>query len=313
MGLGILLSTQAFAQDAAEPSAPSTDNAPPESRAGTGGRFSLGVSGEWLFDTDIDNDRGSVSVGRFAIEPGLRMPVLERSLLSLGFEYEFSDYQFDRDESTGLSLLPLAPGEDLFDAFQQYGVRATLINPIDERRSWFIGGGVAYTGELGADFGDSLTYAAFGGFRYKLSDSVDVGFGLGYVTRLEDDGFPIPVPQIQWQINDRWRLDVGSQGPRADLWYKATDDLNLGASIGWLRREWRLDNDGAAPEGVFRDSAVPLLFNVDWSPSERISVEASAGVAFARTLKIYDKEGDELAEEDAEITPMVRLGLQYRF
>jgi hypothetical protein len=303
-----------WAQDAqssdTNPASPAIPETPPPS---SGVRYSISADTEWLFDSDIDNDRGSVSVGRFAVKPGVSLPVLQRSLLNIGVEYELSDYEFDRDDNTGASLLTFAADEDLFDSFQQYGVRGTLINPIDERRSWFVGGGVEYTGELGADFGDSLTYAAFGGLRYAVSESFQVGFAVGFVTRLEDDAFPIPVPQIQWQINDRWKLDVGSNGPRADLWYKASESLNLGASVGWLRREWRLDDDGVAPEGVFRDSAVPVMFNIEWTPHRQIAVDAGVGATVSRTLTVFDGEGLEVAEEDTELSPVARLGLTYRF
>src|SRR5690606_28375926 len=75
---------------APEPGAAEAPTPPTPSRAS----FSVSVRSDLGFSADLDDDAGDVQVLRFGGEVGAAFMVDERSRLTLGFDYERSQYEW---------------------------------------------------------------------------------------------------------------------------------------------------------------------------------------------------------------------------
>lgn len=290
----------ASAQEAGTGS-PATSDAPPRILTSLSGRA------EWTFDTDLDGDEAErVHVARAGGVLGVRMRATERSSVTVSLDYEMSDYGFDFAAGLG--------DKEFFDPLHSGGMGLMYQAAVDDRWAWFVRGSVNYAGEPGSDFGDSLTYGLFGGAMYGLNESTRVGFGTGFNTRLAKSTFFFPFPTLDWRINERWQLEIGTNGPGGTLTYQATEQLAAWLSADWQTRAWRLDADGAdAPEGVFRDEGVQVMLGAKWTPNRQLSMEAGAGMVFMREFTMFDRDDNELWKDDVDAAPVVRLGVGYRF
>lgn len=265
------------------------------------------VTGGYTAGADLDE--GDVRVGRLDTTIGTRTRLDDRSTLSLGFGSEFSFYDF---ADSG----PFGVGGGV-DSAVRYDFNALYGREIDDTWGWFAGGGVAASPAEGADWGDALTYSGVGGFTFRVSESLRLGAGVGVSTRLEDNARVIPVPTVEWQIDERWRLATTTRALRIrglELSWEATEKLTLFALGGWAGRDFRLDKDGGpAPDGVLRDDRVPLYVGATVRPAERVQLDAGIGAVVWSNYELLDASGDRVAESDADPALSGWVGATIRF
>lgn len=186
---------------------------------------------------------------------------------------------------------------------------------MDDHWGYGVGGFVSSSGEGGADFSDTLEYGGFATVTYASSQSLVFGLGLSVSTQLEDDTTVIPIPFIRWKIDERWMLStdrsIGLGG--VALTYQATDTLRFGIVGGYDRSNFRLASDARVPDGVGRHTAIPILASITWDAHEQFSLTAVAGAAVSQTLTLDDSEGNEVAEDDAGVAPMIGVFGTFRF
>jgi len=80
-------------------------------------------------------------------------------------------------------------------------------------------------------------------------------------------------------------------------------------------REFRLDDDGPIPDGVFRDDIVLLGVGTTWAPaSSRMTVAFDLGASIYRDMDVLDAGGDEIVDTE-RVDPAFFLSarLEYRF
>jgi len=177
---------------------------------------------------------------------------------------------------------------------------------------------VHLNGESGASSGDSRTYGLYAAAAWRISESLTIGPGIGFFSRLENSARIFPILAIEWDISDRWNLSTGrglaaSQGPGLTLSYKLTKDWTLGVAGRYEYIEFRLDDEGTAAGGIGRDESLPLVFLATLEPSQRFRVSVFAGVEPFGTLNIKDAQGDFVDESSYDPAPIFGAALDIRF
>jgi hypothetical protein len=308
---------QPAANEPAPASAPSTapDAAPgqpfdqsAEARDQRGVQTSFQIYGGHVFSHDLD-DAGDVSITRAGAKVGLRVPVSDRTSASFSLGAEGSWYDFS--DATGFGAGITEPWEDV----RLYTFEAAYSARLTDRWTLTVGGAIESGTEEDADFSDSLTYSGFVGGSYSASEDVTIGAGLIFGTRLEDDAFVFPVPIIEWRIDDQWRIGSrpSARGARLAVTYQATEQVGVFGFVGFESREFRLDDEGPAPEGVGRDRRVPVGLGVDWTPHPRVALDVVAGVDVWSQYTLDDVNGDEIGEQDGDPAPFLGAQLTLRF
>ena len=115
------------------------------------------------------------------------------------------------------------------DSGARYGVGATFSSQIDDEWGYFVGGSVLASPGEGASWGDAITGGGVAGFTYQLTDTLRIGAGVGVSSRLEDDARVIPIPSLEWQINEQWELQLTFPKPR--LIYSLNDKWKIHAGM----------------------------------------------------------------------------------
>ncbi len=180
-------------------------------------------------------------------------------------------------------------------------------------------------GESGADFSQALTGGGFVGVSHEYSKDLSLGFALLAQTRLEDNPIVIPIPSFEWKLpfddQRRWTLFFGGQnagpilGAGTGLSFQATRTLATSVRLSGfgIGGEFRLADDGPVPDGVGRDSALPLVVDVAWKPSSAVQLGAFAGVNLFGQLELLDSDGHRLARQRVEPSAMMGLRLSISF
>lgn len=273
----------------------------------------VSLYGMHLFSADFENSSSDVSVtgGGAGIE--FSIPVAERGSLTISAGAEYWNYDF----SDGNAFFPLADAiiDPVWEEIYVGTIGVSWRNQLNDNWGYTVGFELTSAGEPGADFSDTLTYGGFAGFSYAFSRDFVLGFGLGVQTQLEDDALVVPVPIIQWRINEQWSLTskrVGNLGGVA-INYAASDSITLSLLGGYERNDFRLDDDGPIPDGVGRHSGIPVVLNVAWQAAPQISLNAWGGYFFAQEYELIDSNEATVAEPDADSSALVGVGATFTF
>lgn len=292
---------------------PTSDSDRPAAR---GSHFGLGAAdwsvsglGTWQTSADLDSG-GDVSVFRAQGNVSMKAPMSPRWQLNGDISHEYSNYDFD----SGSGIFTPTGGGQLFEELHRTSISLSASVAHDERWSWTVGGRVEFAAEGEAVYNDAFTFSALGGAMYTLRPGVRVGMGLLVSTRLEEDTVVWPVPLIDatWKVSDRAALTAGTrEGVR--FAYEIEQDVTFSASVGWRYAEYRLDDTGGAPNGVFSEFQVPLAVDVLWNPAAGLDLKAGVGVNVYNELQVDDFAGNTLLDTDADPALFLRAGLTYRF
>ncbi|MDX2131548.1 MAG: DUF6268 family outer membrane beta-barrel protein [Planctomycetota bacterium] len=287
----------------------SDDPAPQDASPRPDIQATLKLDVEHDFSADFDEAPGSVDVTRLRADMEVAIPLEGGRAFTISLTNEYSAYSFD--DATGFVSGVSEPWDDVLDHQIALGYRTRL----GERWGLFVGGSAQASYEIGATFGDSLTYAVRGGLSYAVNERTRVGLGVAVVSRLEDSAFVIPFPIIEWQFADRWTLRTtgASRGALLSLAFQATDNLELSLGAGIRGREFRLEDDGPVPDGVGSELGVPVLVAARWNITPQITLVAEAGAFVYRNYTLDDANGNELADIDTDIAPAARVGVSFNF
>lgn len=299
LGLGALVLTPtAFAQEAGQ-TAPNDDDGLNLVQEDPAWSIHLDLAASHAFDSDID-DGPDVAVTRASAKLTFDTAINDDIDFTLGIEEEFSFYNFDGD------LMGVA-GEPLDNAL------AVTISPratfrVDETWSWFVGGQISFAGETGADTGKSFTGGALAGAIYRVNDNLTWTFGALVVSRLEDDPLVIPLVGVIWRLDNDVRLEV--VGPEAALIAQINDAWSVALKGSWSRREFRLDDSGAAPDGVFIDERVRIGVEAVWQPNSAVDIGFEIGTIAYSEYEVLSDSGGSLFEENG--SPAVYAAVRAR-
>ncbi len=276
-----------------------------DERDSAGWRFEIGAGFGHAFDADIDG-AGSVAVSRAGLEFSFDAPIAERIRIAFEVNSEASFYDFDG----AATLLPGAadPWDDLYSV--SFG--PTVRVGVDDNWSWFVGADVRFSGEADSDVGESATFGGLAGARYAFSKTFALTFGAFGTSRLEDDPLILPLIGLEWQITDKVRL--ATRGTGLSITAELSDAFEFSILGAWNSRDYRLE-DGRVinPEGVVRDTRVPIGVEVAWSPNPAIRVALEAGVVAWQEFETFDRSGNDIADDNTDPTAYVGLAAVFRF
>lgn len=261
-----------------------------------------------VFSHDLD-DAGDVSITRAGAKAGVTFPVGRDNAWSLSFGAEGSWYDFSDTNFGGVT--------DPWDDARLLTIETSYIATIKDRWQLILGLGVESGMEENAQFEDSLTVTGLVGANYQVNDALALGLGIYAGSRLEDDAFVMPIPFVNWKIDDKWTLASrpSTRGGRFSLSYQACESVGVFAFAAFESREFRLDDDpsGPAPEGVGRDRRVPVGLGVTWTPNSQVALEVVGGCDVWCQYTLDDRDGNEIGEQDGDVAPFVGAQLTLRF
>lgn len=297
-GLGVVRAVNA------QEDAPTPVNRPPFVAAlGDGFTFSVRPFASHTFEADLNDSPGSSSVTHAGAGAILLAPVTESVAFSFATLVEYSRYHFsglaaplgDRILDDAL-ILRLAPGAEV---------------KIDE--DWSVSGGpiVTFSGDPNVDIGDALTYGGFVSAKYKFSDTFKLAFGVLANTQLEESVFVIPLLGIEWQITPD--LALTTDGPGLRLEQRLPNNITLGVSALYEDRDFRLNSDQSVPEGVLRDTRVPVALELGWRATDRVTLRFTAGAIAYQRFIVDDRDGNRVARATGDPTAFVGLNARIRF
>jgi hypothetical protein len=272
--------------------------------------WGLDVGVAHQFSTDLSDADGAFSVNRYFIQPSVGYAWDERNRVSLSIGFGEFDYDFS-SEATVEGLEP-------WGRIRDYDLSVPFRFSPTERTDVYIRPSIRSYAEEGASTRDGRTEGLIAGISWILSESLTIGPGIGWYTKLGGGSRAFPILIIDWAITDRLSLTTGqglaaSQGPGLALNYRLSDKWRLGLVGRIERTRFALNDEGTATEGYAKDKSLPLLFNVDFAPSPTMSIGAFFGIEFDGQLTLEDEDSRVVARQDYDIAPLIGLAFRSRF
>ncbi len=271
-------------------------------------RASAGVTHQ--ADADFDGEIGELSLTSYRAGLTALWNIEDAGRLTVDLSAGLLDYDIT-PSPTAVAGDAASIGAEL-DNIHTLGLVGIYSDGFNDSTNWFVGGGVGFSGEEDANFGEGFDWLFTAGVEYKQSETFTWGVGVLVKSRLEDDVLVIPVPQITWKINDRWTLASERAGLR--LGYKSSDTLTYGLKGEYRTDSFRLDNThAAAPEGMGTHRRIPVAIFAEYKANERILIDASVGAALGGELEFLDTNGNDITKQDLDPGIFGSLNVSFRF
>ncbi len=141
-----------------------------------GYRFSFSYTPIYQFETDLDNG-GNFDVSRHYLNVNIMRPFGQNLRMGLGLSYEFEKWNFN-DLSNVVGATP-------WSSIHRPGISLPIFYTFPDK--WTLGftPAVEYSGESGAEFGESLNYGGVLSLAHPFSRNLYLGLGFGLFNRLE--------------------------------------------------------------------------------------------------------------------------------
>ena len=285
----LLLATASFAREGEKPA----DGAPPPGPPASSGPLTfVKLEGGAVHQvaTDLEKD-GDFGVSRFFVQPGLDVFFSRELQTSFALGYGLDRYDFDGRKG----LAALEPWEDV-DSLR---LSALARYSLDEAWTLFGVPVLSFAAERGARLTDGTTVGFYGGASWKSTDGLTIGPGFGVFTEIEDSAVFFPFLLIDWQISERLAVRTGrglaaTRGPGLVLAWEFADRWAIEAGGRWEQLRFRLDDDGAAPDGVGEEESIPLFAALTYELAERSRVSLLGGVNLYGSVSLFDDRGRKL-------------------
>lgn len=311
--------SEASASSEAPPSTPPAGEpedpaAPPKKKGGPpwAGPQEIDFSAEWRLEgivpTDLREGRSRLGVFRSSLKFGAKR-FLGPVKLGLSAGFERSRYDF---REPGDLPLDFAPSRDEpFDDLSTLRLNLSALSFLT--RSWsasvFVSARAGF--ETGAELDDSISLAMFASVGYSFSRQFAITFGVGILTRIEDDNLVIPALGFRWMPTTWFTLEV--RGPQ--LLATAKFETWTGTlKLGFDNRQFRLDDRRSElAKHVLEDQRVSLSGEFAWHPTEWLTLGFGAGVALYQELRLRDSRGRSVETLRADPTPFGSFRLEFTF
>ncbi len=262
--------------------------------------LSLGV--RWQPDTEWDTG-GRARVIRGNLSGGVSFfhsPTFQTGLMG---DHEVSRYEFAGPavDPTWLAL----PGE-----MRTERLTATLRRPLGRDWSLFLAADTTWALGRGASPADAFTWGGLGSARWQAATNFAFTFGVYAHTRLEARVRVLPIPGLEWQINEDWKLAT-AQG--VTLTHKFNRRWQADLSVLVENREYRLADEEPFDGGIFRDRSVPVMVSLRWAPNPGLFVQLAAGVNPWQQQRLTDRPNEPDLTEQSHGAPSLAATAGLRF
>jgi hypothetical protein len=271
-----------------------------------------------LLDAGIESTSGHVSTTRAGLSLGVQVPVT--SQLTLGLNEEGSENFYRFSGASGLTPEGVRP----WGTVQEFSLSISGSYKVDSHWTVLAGANGASTGEEGAKFGSTLTAGGFAGFKYMFSKDLSLGLVMFGESRLETNPTILPFPVVDWALPfdpEHWRVVIGglrtgtSENVGAGVVYSPSRALSFAAGLAGvgIGNDFRLDRNGPTPDGVGRDSSVPIIISVSFHPNQQLGVSAFAGLNTSDKLDLLNTGGGRVNRVNEDAAPLFGLNGSIRF
>lgn len=271
-------------------------------------RFRIGAGIMEQFNSSLDNG-GRYGATRAYATAGANLQLSESLDLRIPVGFEFSNYRF-----RGEGAFESAPWSEVYSV----GFAPRLSVVLSEQWSVTAGPVIDFSGERGADIGDSIQWGGVGAVRYAFDREHVLGLGVLVLTQFEDDPLILPMPLVDWSLGDGWSIS-NVRGPEANPFtgLELVKSLEAGwevaAGAAYVTRRFRLSNSGPVPGGIGGDSDVPLFARLTCRPHPAFRVDLVAGVSVLNRVILDDASGNRITASDADPAPLLGLFASLRF
>jgi hypothetical protein len=269
---------------------------------------SVAIAGIAQFDTGLDQG-GDFHWGGLQASGNVTRQFAPDFAAGLSLRYDYQDWSFDNPKAFG----GVAPWSNVSAA--TIGLNLAW-SPIPE---WRIGFNptVEWSGESGANAGDSLAYGAVVSATRIFSPDLVVGLGAG-VFRQIDDTKVFPFLVVNWKITDRLRLNNPLQagpagGAGLELAYTLGDGWELGAGGSYRSYRFRLKNDGPVPGGIGENRFFPVFARLSYAFGAATRLDLYAAAFVDGELNAMRADGSDLYSDKYNAAPAIGLALAHRF
>jgi hypothetical protein len=252
--------------------------------------------------TDVQNtlndNAGYAKATRESLLAGLDVPIGKKTALSGSFEREFSQYNFDLDPPSVSEI------GSMHLSITRFGL--IVRHQLDERWSVFAIGDMTFSTENHAAWSDGMTYGGLAAVRQQVNKSFAWQVGVIARTRLEDQALILPIPGIDWKINDRLALRT-AQG--LTLSYDLIGDKHwlFDAGVNLENRIYRMDGRSQLPNGIFIDRRIPLVTALTYQLWRGTFIKCSVSTPFYRQYKFCASDGTTVESLDSNYYPSFNI------
>jgi len=271
-------------------------------------KIKLTASAIHQFDTNLDNG-GDFDVNRYLFRFDWNEKMSDTMSVGVGLSYHVHDYSFSTETSFG-QLRP-------WDNLQSIGLGARIMYAINENWRLVIIPSIGFSGESGADWGESLIYGGILSAGYRASPNLMIGAGVGIFSRLEEVSY-FPMVVINWKITERLRLSNpfsgGPTGPAGlELSYAIEKRWEIACGGAYRSLRFRLNDDGIANNGIFQEKGLPVWGRLTLRAGSNVKVDLNAGAFLSGKLKIEDQKGGVIREDQYDAAPFAALTVSINF
>jgi len=261
-------------------------------------------------ESDLKDTEGAFSVDRTFVSASVNYRWNFRNSLGASIGGGESDYRFT--DFTGFG------GEQPWGKIKNRRVSLSGRFGFGDTGSVFVIPTIRFNGENGASSSDSRSWGLLGGAAWRINEDLTIGPGMGIFDRLEDSTRIFPIVLVDWNISERWNLSTGrglaaSQGPGLTLGYQGGPSWRLGLTGRYEEVQFRLDDQGPAPDGVGTDRSFPLVLGVTWNPNRSVAMSVFGGVVFGGELELKDVSGQTLSRQDYDPAPVIGASFDFTY
>ncbi|MGH7131880.1 MAG: DUF6268 family outer membrane beta-barrel protein [Phycisphaerales bacterium] len=259
--------------------------------------------------TDFKSGPGTVSVYRADFELGMNYKFNNTLSAGLVLDVQTSWFNFNNAQA----LTPGSPKP--YGSFAEVTIAPSLRCTPDEHWSFTVGALIDFSGEFGADVGQSFAGGGFLAAGYKFSDQFNLTLGVVGISRIEDSFYAYPYVGIDWKINEKVSFKVyGNQnGPEARITAKVAEAWSVFLYGAYQARSYRLSDTSPVPDGVFREREVPVVFGATYQCCEKFEINGGVGVVAWRRYRQDNSAGLTISQLETEPGPMLFLGGKITF
>ena len=258
--------------------------------------------------TDLDGGGG---FDWFGAHVGIDVKRQFTPALSLGFSaaYGSENWSFDTPGAFG----PVAPWGNVL----RPSIGLSLGYALAPDLSMFIAPQLEWSYESGASASDGQNYGAVLGVNKVFSPTLFAGIGLGVFRQIDEMRY-FPFFIVNWQITDRWRLANPLQagpagGAGLELSYAFGNGWELAGGAAYRDYRFRLRSDAPVPNGLGRNSGIPVFAKLTHKFGPAAQIDLYAGVVADGQLRVLDASGSTVQQSDYGTSPMFALSGRFSF
>ena len=259
--------------------------------------------------SDIDGG-GEFSLSSALFRFKATKPISPKIIVGLSVKFDVDDYDFKGLTEFG----GLEPWNDI----RRFGLGIPIFTRLGKRWSLGLSPSVDWLQEYGADSGDSMTYGSPVFLARGFARDKRLGLGASVFRNVEDEWKVFPFVAVDWRFNEKWRLsnpfEADVLGPAGlELSYTINSRWHLGGGGVYRTFRFRLDDDGAAPNGIGENEGIVTFLRLQRTGDNGLDLGIFIGATLDGRLELKDSGGNKLASSDYDTAPFVALTFSGEF